>query len=100
MEYKQQKFYEDHSVALLITPTHRCKLYFFSGYVARTSESAWDVDFSDISYGQWLDTLVNKSCFVSDITPASGDRVVTLSTCSYEFNNARFVLHGILEECS
>ena len=29
-----------------------------------------------------------------------GQRVVTLSTCSYEFENARFVLLGILEQTS
>ena len=38
-----------------------------------------------------------RSCFESGITPAVTDKVVTLSTCSYEFNNARFVLVGILK---
>lgn len=98
MKFKQQEFYDDHTTALLITPTHKYKIYFFSGYVSSTSASAWDVDFSDIGYEQWLQELLGKSCFSSNIQPTTGDRVITLSTCSYEFNNARFVLHGILHE--
>lgn len=37
-------------------------------------------------------SVKEHSCFDSEITPAATDRIVTLSTCSYEFDNARFVL--------
>lgn len=99
MEYKEQSFYDEHTIALLVTPTSKYKIHFFSGYVSSTSASAWDVDFSDVGYEQWLQELQNKSCFVSEFHPTTEDCVITLSTCSYEFNNARFVLHGVLAEC-
>lgn len=57
------------------------------------------MDFSDVGYEEWLSELTEKSCFTANVVPAQDDRVVTLSTCSYEFNNARFVVHGILQEC-
>lgn len=99
MEYKEQSFYDEHTIALLVTPTCKYKIHFFSGYVSSTSASAWDVDFSDVGYEEWLSELTGKSCFTASVVPAQEDRVVTLSTCSYEFNNARFVVHGILQEC-
>lgn len=99
MNYKQQEFYDEHTAALLITPTHRYQLLFFSGYVATTTADAWKIDFSAVSYGEWLEELSEKSCFVSTVFPSIENRVVTLSTCSYEFNNARFVLHGIIQAC-
>ena len=36
------------------------------------------------------------STFTSDVEVKLGDRFVTLSTCSYEFENARYVLIGRL----
>lgn len=98
-EYKNQEFYENHPYALLVTPDHKYKILFFSAYVSRTSASAWDVGFSDVGYEEWLFELTGKSCFKANVVPTQDDRVVTLSTCSYEFNNARFVVHGILQEC-
>ena len=69
----------------------------FSGYVADTAESAWMLDFSDEqAYLAWLEEVGEKSAFSSKVSPRAEDRVVTLSTCSYEFENARFVLHGVL----
>ena len=44
----------------------------------------------------WLEEVGEKSAFSSKVSPRAEDRVVTLSTCSYEFENARFVLHGVL----
>lgn len=97
-EYKDQSFYDEHAVALLVTPTNKYKIHFFSGYVSATSASAWDIDFSDVGYELWLQELLDKSCFTAVVQPTTEDLVITLSTCSYEFNNARFVLHGILQD--
>ena len=48
------------------------------------------------AYLAWLEEVGEKSAFSSKVSPRAEDRVVTLSTCSYEFENARFVLHGVL----
>ena len=39
-----------------------------------------------------------KSTFDSSVKPTGNDRILTLSTCSYEFNNARYVVLGVLQE--
>ena len=94
--YKQQSFYDEHPTGMLITPDSCRTIRFFSGYVSDVEGSAWNRDFSPEEYSLWLEELVEKSCFSSDTVPAPQDQVVTLSTCSYEFQNARFVLHGVL----
>jgi len=96
--YKQQEFYDEHPTGWLMTPSGGYRIRFFSGYVANTGADAWDTAFSDEAYGAWLKTLGKKSCFASGVVPETGDRILTLSTCSYEFDDARFVVHGILEE--
>ena len=98
MGYKDQSFYEEHAVALFVTPTAYYKIRFFSGYVAHVTEDAWKLRFDDIDFTVWLNELQSKSCFESDYVPSGDDRIFTLSTCTYEYNDARFVLSGILVE--
>lgn len=95
--YKNQIFYDEHPVALLLTPNGNFTLEFFAGYVANVEEDAWQLGFTLQGFEDWLAASAERSCFESSITPAVTDKVVTLSTCSYEFNNARFVLVGILK---
>lgn len=95
--YKRQDFFDAHPTGWLITPSETYRLRFFAGYVSNTEGDAWKTEFSEEEFGQWLERRREKSVFSSDTVPAPDSRVLTLSTCSYEFEDARFVLHGILE---
>lgn len=95
--YKEQSFYDDHPTCLILTPDGNYKLEFFAGYVANLNGQSWKLEFeSDEEYGAWLDQAIENSTFQSNITPTPQDRVITLSTCSYEYDDARYVLLGIL----
>jgi sortase B len=97
--YEEQDYYEEHPVLLLVTPEKRYTVELFAGYVSPTSGDAWQLDFADEQEKeQWLEEQVKKSTFKSEVKPTARDRILTLSTCSYEFNNARFVVHGVLRE--
>lgn len=95
--YKSQEFYDAHSEAMLLTPNGNFKLRFFAGYVASVEDDAWQLGFTLREFDNWLSASAEKSCFECNIIPAVTDRILTLSTCSYEFDNARFVLIGILK---
>ncbi len=98
-EYKKQGFYEGHPVVLLMMPEQNVRVEIFAGYVANVQENAWEIALgSDVEFGEWLEEAKERSCFKSEITPAVTDRIVTLSTCSYEFDNARFVLLGVIRK--
>lgn len=95
--YKSQEYFDAHPVVLLVTPERNYVVELFAGYVAVVEDRAWEVLFdSEISYSQWLMASREQSFFESPISPASDTRVLTLSTCSYEFSNARFVVLGRL----
>ena len=95
-KYKKQEFFDEHPVALLITPDKNYKVEFFAGYVAAPRDDAWEIDFTEAEFEVWLQNAADRSCFTSEIAPNISDHILTLSTCSYEFDDARFVLVGAL----
>lgn len=96
-DYKRQEFYDTHPTILLITPEKNYKIEMFSAYVASINDEAWELGFTQAGFEAWLTETKGNSCFSSSVTPEATDRIVTLSTCSYEFDNARFVVVGILK---
>lgn len=97
-EYKKQEFYDTHPTILIMTPEQNFRIEIFAGYVANVNDNAWKVDFdADTVFEDWQKSVKERSCLDSEIIPAATDHIVTLSTCSYEFDNARFVLHGIVK---
>lgn len=97
MDYKEQKFYDEHRKILIVTPERRYVAVIFAGYVAETDYDSWKISFKDDKeFSDWVDYNIKKSAFFSTLMPESKDKILTLSTCSYEFNDARFVLMGIL----
>ena len=79
-----------HPVALLITPDKNYKVAFFAGYVAAPQDDAWEIGFTEAEFEVWLQNAADRSCFTSEIAPNISDHILTLSTCSYEFDDARF----------
>ena len=47
-------------------------------------------------YKEFLDRIKNKSIYENEIELSEDDKIITLSTCSFEFNDARLVVHGKL----
>ena len=95
--YKKQDFFDGHKTGYLITQDAAYSIDFFAGHVANVEENAWQLDFDDAAdFDNWIKSLKEISTFKSDIEPQYGDRIFTLSTCSYEFDDARFVLSGKL----
>ena len=96
-KYKKQDYYEAHPDGLLITPEKTYRIEFFAGYVASVEDPAWKITFeSDEDFETWIKDVKKRSWFTSPLSPAGTDKILTLSTCSYEFDNARYVLHGII----
>jgi len=96
-KYRTQKYYEAHPVGYLVTPDCNYVLHIFSGYVTSAFGDAWDTSFSEQGFDQWLKSVDKKSCFTSPVTPTTEDRILTFSTCTYEQEDARFVVHAVME---
>ncbi|CEP94826.1 peptidase C60B [[Clostridium] sordellii] len=47
-------------------------------------------------FNEYIEGIFNKSIYNSNIDIKSTDKMLTLSTCSYEFSNARLVIHAKL----
>ena len=95
--YKKQAYYNEHPYLYLYTEDgEKYRIDLIYGCV--------------IGAGQWrdrafmfkvnLDSLISyaayNTTFTSKTQYTKGDRVVALSTCSYEFDNARYVVLGVL----
>ena len=95
--YKSQEYFEEHPRMLLLTPDENYTVEIFAGYVADVEDDAWVTGFgSEADYEDWIASAISKSLIRADFAPSASDHVLTLSTCSYEFQDARFVLLGVL----
>ena len=97
--YKDQQYYDAHPLGLIVTPEKKFRFEIVSAYIATLADPAWQLEFVDDADAlQWLETSMERAPFVSRYKPQLGDQILTLSTCTYEFNDARFVLVGVLRE--
>ncbi len=97
VDYKSEDFYKAHPTAILYTPAGKYTIRFFSCYVTKLGDNAWRTQLEGSAYADWIRDVTGKAIYNMNVIPKETDRIVTLSTCSTEYKNARFVIHGILE---
>lgn len=93
-KYKSQSHYDEHPVLYLYTPEGDYKIELIAGFVSKPTGEIYN---TNQTYEQILKYRSN-STFRSNVDPYEGDCYITLSTCSYEYENARYVVIGRLEE--
>lgn len=94
--YKEQSYYDEHPIMWLLTPDGNYKVELIAGYVTSSTSEIYSIGNTEEEMFALAEQSIEKSTFASDFQVSQGDRFVTLSTCSYEYDNARYVLIGRL----
>lgn len=101
LEYAEQSYYDQHPAMYLLTPEGDYRVDVFAGFT--TSADSWPYVLrfgTDAEHEAYLEKAISSSDFTADIAPALEDLLLTLSTCSYEFEDARYVVLGVLTPLS
>ena len=97
-DYSSQEYYEANPHWYLLTPTADYKIELIAGYVTHSTSETYSIPGTQEEKEKLIQTAFSKSDFTADVEIAENENLITLSTCSYEYNNARYVLVGVLKE--
>lgn len=97
-KYKAQDYYDAHPTMWLLTPDKTYKVELLSGQVTASDSDAYDIISKREDLTKYLENAVSQSFFKTDSSVDDAEKIITLSTCSYEYENARFVVIGKLVE--
>lgn len=96
-KYKNQSYYDRFPTMQLSAPGGAFTVELFAGTVVDGNREAVPLSFqSGEAFLSYADSLKKESTFQSDAQVKADDRIVTLCTCSYEFEDARYALFGKL----
>lgn len=94
-KYTSTAYYKRNPYFYLYTKDASYRVELFAGYVLDGGDSL-PLRFAEEGQQAFIQEVKAKSKFQSDITPTMEDRLLTMITCDYEWNNARFALIGRL----
>lgn len=94
-----KNYYANHKRFEFITPTNKYHLLVFSAYITKADGATYQLTYPDAqSKSDYLKMARSKSRISADsVKVTAEDKIITLSTCAYEYDNARYVVLGKLE---
>jgi len=99
-KFNDQAFFDANKTGTIFLADKTYTIEFFAFIVLKPSDAViYDPTVSDpVDEAAFLAHAKDKARFYRDIGVTTSNRIVTLSTCNYEFNDARMVLLGRLVE--
>lgn len=91
VKYKDQSFYDAHPYMYLYTPDQLYKVNLFAGMVTPGDSTVYNYSLSS----DYIKECISSSSFKSSVGTPTGN-ILTLSTCDYVYDNARYVVMGEL----
>lgn len=96
--YREQDHYEAHPVMYLLTPEKDYRVDLIAGLALDARSALYRTDHTEESYRSFLDTVLAESDFHAPTEELDLSRTLTLSTCAYEYDDARYIVVGVLTE--
>ncbi|QSX08583.1 class B sortase [Alkalibacter rhizosphaerae] len=95
MNYKDEDFFKEHSIVDFDILNKEYEWEIFSVYVTDVGFYYIDTNFPTKEKKlEFIKSIRERSLFESPAYVGAEDHILTLSTCTYEFDNARFVVHA------
>lgn len=92
-KYKNEQFLKQNPYVYITTETGQYKYQIFSVFVEEANKSTYAVDFEDnLEFHKFARDLKSKSAYETNVAVVQTDKIIMLSTCSYEIDNARLVV--------
>ncbi len=99
VEYGNQEYYDAHPVMYLLTPQRNYRLDLFSGYVSESGSQRFFMGSGDeTEFESYVAEIKALSDFKPGKCPNDQNRIITMSTCTYDFDEARYILHAFVTE--
>ncbi len=100
LEYKNQSYYDAHPTMQLYTPSKNYTVELFAAFTAGDEyDGVARLKFSGNSdFMSYLNACVRKSDIATGVEAGSGDKIITLVTCSYDYDDTRYLVMGRLVE--
>ncbi|MCD7760588.1 MAG: class B sortase [Clostridiales bacterium] len=91
-KYKKQSYYDEHPVLWLLTPTASYRLDIIGGCVLDADSDFYNSLLWGDDVESQIDYILSHSTFDADAEWDGESTVISLSTCSYEYDDARYVV--------
>lgn len=97
VDYKEQDYFNNHSAMYLLTPEKNYKLEIIAGKTVNSTSEIYKLPLESEQKKEFISQFINQSDFKSGYKFEENHKYVMLSTCSYDYYDARYVLIGLLK---
>ena len=95
--YRDQAYADAHPTMYINTPEQNYRMDIFAGYTVPAKSDIYAINFSsDAEFAAYIIKVLALSDFKTDVKVTPADHIVTLSTCTYEYADARYIIQGKL----
>jgi sortase B len=98
LKYKEKGYYEKHPFMYLYTEQTNYRIDILYGCVIDAGQWREQAYIYEENLESLLTYAADNTTFKNNLLYTEEDKVIVLSTCSYEFDNARYIVIGILRE--
>lgn len=96
--YRQKGYYEEHPVMYLLTPEKNYVIELVAGCTIPADSTVYTLLNTVEERDALVYELSRSSSFKANVELGESDKLIILSTCVYDYDNARYVVVGALKE--